>query len=240
MDKFALIGYPIAHSLSPKLFGAAYGGKYRYYLIEEIEFDKAWKTFEDSYKDINVTAPFKMDAFSRCDLLSPECERVGATNLCVKTPEGIKGYNSDYLGVRAIVESLADVESVCVIGFGGAGKAALAAAQDCGRKASLIRHDALSEGASADLVIYTLPASLDEIRELSADDYAGRDSGHGKVILEANYKNPSFGEEERIKMISADATYIEGKKWLLSQALTGYSLMTGIEPDLSAMENAQK
>ena len=91
-----------------------------------------------------------------------------------------------------------------------------------------------------DLVIYTLPAALDEIRELSADDYAGRDSGHGKVILEANYKNPSFGEEERIKMISADATYIEGKKWLLSQALTGYSLMTGIEPDLSAMENAQK
>ena len=150
-----------------------------------------------------------------------------------------------------------------VVGCGGAGRAAAVAAAEMGfatvlmnrtpEKAQAIADelpeygfivDPLTDFKEAvkecDLVIYTLPAALDEIRELSADDYAGRDSGHGKVILEANYKNPSFGEEERIKMISADATYIEGKKWLLSQALTGYSLMTGIEPDLSAMENAQK
>ena len=47
MDKFALIGYPIAHSLSPKLFRAAYGGKYQYDLVEESDFEKAWKAFED-------------------------------------------------------------------------------------------------------------------------------------------------------------------------------------------------
>lgn len=216
MDKFALIGYPIAHSLSPKLFGAAYGGKYRYDLIEESDFDKAWKTFEDSYKAINVTAPFKMDAFSRCDLLSPECERVGATNLCVKTPEGIKGYNSDYLGVRAIVESLADVESVCVIGFGGAGKAALAAAQDCGRKTSLIRHDALSEGASADLVIYTLPRA--------AEGYTRLECAH---LLEANYRDPVLKEHPG---------YIPGTRWHLLQAVTGYKLMTGEDVDIKEME----
>ena len=42
MDKFGLIGYPIAHSLSPRLFSAAYGGRYAYELIETPDFEKAW------------------------------------------------------------------------------------------------------------------------------------------------------------------------------------------------------
>ncbi|MGN0201312.1 MAG: NAD(P)-binding domain-containing protein [Candidatus Cryptobacteroides sp.] len=148
-----------------------------------------------------------------------------------------------------------------IVGCGGAGRAAAVAAAEMGFATVLMNRtqekaraiaDALPEYGfivdpisdfkeavkECDLVIYTLPAALDEIRELSADDYAGRESGHGKVLLEANYKNPSFGEEERIKMISADATYIEGRKWLLNQALTGYSLMTGLQPGIRAMEEA--
>ena len=104
MDKFALIGYPIAHSLSPRLFTAAYDGRFAYELIETDDFALAWQTFLEGYKAINVTAPFKGDAFQKADILSPECERVGATNLCVKTDQGIKAYNSDYLGVKSLIE----------------------------------------------------------------------------------------------------------------------------------------
>ena len=86
-----------------------------------------------------------------------------------------------------------------------------------------------------DLVIYTLPMALPEIAEFTADDFAGEDSGQKKVILEANYKTPSFDDEARMKLTSADCTYISGRRWLLYQALTGYSIMTGLQPDLKAM-----
>ena len=73
MDKFGLIGHPIAHSLSPRLFTAAYAGKYAYDLIETPDFGEAWERFLSDYKAINVTAPFKMEAFAKADWASPEC-----------------------------------------------------------------------------------------------------------------------------------------------------------------------
>ena len=83
MDSFGLIGHPIAHSLSPALFTAAYGGKYPYDLIETPDFEQAWARFLAGYKAINITAPFKENAFARVNWKSPACERIGATNLVV-------------------------------------------------------------------------------------------------------------------------------------------------------------
>ena len=91
-----------------------------------------------------------------------------------------------------------------------------------------------------DLVIYTLPMALPEIAKFTADDFAGEDAGQHKVILEANYKTPSFDDEARMKLAAADCTYISAHRWLLYQALTGYPLMTGLQPDLKAMSDLLK
>ena len=45
MKKFGLIGHPIAHSLSPALFKAAFDGKYTYDLIEGDDFEQSYKKF---------------------------------------------------------------------------------------------------------------------------------------------------------------------------------------------------
>lgn len=214
MDKYGLIGFPIAHSLSPRLFDAAYHGRYRYELIETPDFNKAWTLFTEAYKAVNVTAPFKVEAFNRADLKSPECERVGATNLCVKTPDGIKAYNSDYMGVKALIEGRTG--SAAVIGFGGAGKAALAAAEDVGLATKLYRHNEISKGVEADVIIYTLPRAVDGINKLSCD-----------TLIEANYKDPCLKNHKG---------YIPGTAWHLQQAILGYSLMTGEEPDCENMK----
>ena len=108
MKKFGLIGHPIAHSLSPALFKAAYGGRHPYDLIEEETFEKAYEKFLDEYDAINVTAPFKEEAYSRADIITTDCKAVGATNLLIKTPDGIKAYNSDFLGVRKWLMEVAD------------------------------------------------------------------------------------------------------------------------------------
>ena len=215
MDKFGLIGHPIAHSLSPALFTAAYGGRYVYDLIETPDFDEAWRRFLAGYRAINVTAPFKGDAFARVDWRSPECERAGATNLVVKTPEGTKAYNSDYRGVKALLAPLG-CRSAAVVGYGGAGKAALAAAEDLGLDTRLYRHAEVAGGVRADVIIYTLPRAVEGIDRL--------DCVH---LLEANYKDPC---------LAGRPGYIPGSAWLLMQAVTGYALMTGEEPDASAME----
>ena len=210
MDRFGLIGHPIGHSLSPRLFTAAYGGRYPYDLIETPDFEEAWARFLAGYRAINVTAPFKGDAFGRADWKSPECLRIGATNLVVKTPEGLKAYNSDYLGVRAILAGLGR-GTAAVIGYGGAGKAALAAAEDLGFDTRLYRHAEISGGVAADVIIYTLPRFVPGADRL--------DCAH---LLEANYRDAC---------LSGHPGYIPGTEWLLQQAVSGYVLMTGEQPD---------
>ena len=81
---------------------------------------------------------------------------------------------------------------------------------------------------------------LDEIGMLTAEDFEGEDRYQwprpGKVILEANYRNPSFSGPVTDKINAGGAQYVPGTKWILYQALTGYLSLTGRIPDLNAME----
>lgn len=154
--KFGLIGHPIAHSLSPVLFGAGYDGRYPYDLIQGEDFEASYQSFIEEYDGINVTAPFKELAYAKADLPSEECRLIKATNLLIKTPEGIRAYNSDFLGVRLWLEEvLSDPEweqrlrshsgpcqvTALVTGCGGAGKAAAAAAASLGMKVVLMNRN---------------------------------------------------------------------------------------------------
>ena len=168
MKRFGLIGHPIAHSLSPALFKAGYAGKYPYELIETADFEEAYNRFLNGYDGINVTAPFKELAYAKADILSEECRIIKATNLLVRTPEGIKAYNSDYLGVRMWLMEAAEglkrtpptswapppaargvarfstppqphsTARVLIVGTGGAGKAAAVAAASLGMEVTLM------------------------------------------------------------------------------------------------------
>ena len=244
MKKFGLIGHPIAHSLSPALFKAGYDGRYPYELIEEETFDAAYSRFIDGYDGINVTAPFKEHAFAKADIVAKECSAIGAANILVKTPEGIKAYNSDYLGVRMwIQENMGNdsTKTVLVVGAGGAGKAAAAAAASLGLKTTIINRtmakaaewaerqgtyeyiiksveDFAEEFRRNDIVIYTLPVALPQISGLDRSEIEEK-----KALLEANYKDPVLRGN--------------GKIWLLYQAVTGYELFTGEKPNLGQMSD---
>ena len=275
--KFGLIGHPIAHSLSPALFKAGYEGRYPYELIEGADFEDSYRRFLEGYDGINVTAPFKELAFDKADILSPECEAVGATNLLVKTPDGIKAYNSDYLGVRMWLSDVAEglkrtpptpsswapppaargiarfsspqphqtAVKALIVGLGGAGKAAAAAAESLGMEVIRMNRTIKNERTrplsdfrecfrEADIVIYNIPTAIPGLSGLTDEDFG---AGKPKYILEANYKNPSFDEGFIRKMKKANplAEYTSGKTWLLYQALTGYELFTGEKPDLGRM-----
>ena len=235
MKRFGLIGHPVAGSFSPKLFEAAYGGRYPYDLIEGAEFGASWQRFLDEYDGINITAPFKQDAFQTVDVLSDDARLCGAVNLAVKTPDGILGYNTDVDGVvLAVRETGLPVSDALVVGCGGAGRAAAVAALRLGCRVTLAnrtpaRAAALAEdlacdwiptddlpALSPDLVIDSVPGPMDGL-----PDFAGA------VILEANYRTPVLAGRGR--------AYISGLRWLLYQAVAGYGIFTGETPDADAM-----
>ena len=84
---------------------------------------------------------------------------------------------------------------------------------------------------SSDLVIYTIPGKIRELEDIGPDSW-GRS---GKVILEANYRNPSFTSALIRDAAMHGCTYIPGKRWLLYQALTGFRIFTGETPDIGKM-----
>lgn len=206
MFRFGIIGFPVAHSGSKALFRDWCAGKWEYDLIETPDFDEAWNIFVTGpYKAVNVTSPFKVHAAQRADIMAPEVERTGAANILVKTTDGIVAHNSDYLGLCKLLDEIGEgCRTVAVIGFGGAGRAALAAAEDAGLETALYRHDGICEGVGADIIIYTLPSAVPGIDKLIC-----------RHLVEANYKSPCLSDHEN---------YISGLRWLKLQAETGYDL----------------
>ena len=259
MKRFGIIGDPVAHSMSPRLFTAAYHGLYPYDLIEGSNFEASWQRFLQEYDGINVTAPFKENAFAAVDNLSQEAERIGAVNLVVKATDGTTtGYNSDYDGVRLALQEagLETCREALVIGCGGAGKAAAAAVVDLGLSLTLINRDSARAAALAKRLQDTAPDGTLRVRHLSLDELedallradlivyavpgplngfpaehiAGLlNDGKQRILLEANYRDPIF------TTLPPCCRYISGRRWLLYQATEGYARFTGKAPDADAI-----
>ena len=265
--RFGLIGHPIARSLSPGLFWAAYDGKYPYELIQGEDFEVSYQRFLEEYDGINVTAPFKELAYAKADMVSPECALAKAANLLVKTPEGVKAYNSDLMGVRLWIQEImssddCNMERIALIaGTGGAGRAAAAAAVTLGMKVVLMnRNIERAEKLAGDLMSMGYETEVRALEDFRAcfreadimiyniptripelDTLTDSDfaTGRPKFTLEANYKDPSFDETFIKRMTQANplARHSGGRTWLLYQALTGYEIFTGERPDLQRMSD---
>lgn len=286
MPDFGLIGHPIEHSQSPRLFETAYHGKYGYDLIQGKYFEESYAKFLKGYKAVNVTAPFKEKAYDKADIVSGPVALTGAANILVKTPEGVRAYNSDFTGViLTVAEALfpgiirefygtfgsqAHVKihqfvkaqlaerygrrpAALVAGLGGAGKAAALAAAECGFATTVMNRTAAkaeafakglpeygfrvadirdfrSELHSADFVVYALPMALEAFKELEPEDFSSK-----PLVLEANYRDPAFSGLLRARMLDAGAKYLPGNLWLVNQAVSGYSVMTGETPDIDSL-----
>lgn len=130
-DQYAVMGNPIGHSKSPlihSLFAEQTGQKleYRAILVELKHFSEAVQEFqEQGGKGLNVTVPFKRDAWRLVDERSECAELAGAVNTIVVREDGtLYGDNTDGVGmVRDIRENLGIViegKKVLLLGAGGA------------------------------------------------------------------------------------------------------------------------
>ena len=131
-DRYAVMGHPIAHSKSPfihRRFAAEIGEPVAYDAlhVEPDGFREAVERFRaEGGRGLNVTIPFKEEAFTLASRRSERAERAGAVNTLWFDGTDIRGDNTDGIGlVRDLVRNLA-VElrdrSVLVLGAGGAAR----------------------------------------------------------------------------------------------------------------------
>jgi shikimate dehydrogenase len=143
--KFALIGHPVSHSLSPVIHHAAYrelGVDHEYGLIDaasEGDFARAVAQVRaGELAGVNITIPWKRQAFVAADARSPLAERLGVCNVLGVRDGKLVGHNTDALALEVEFRASVRGSRAVVIGNGGAVPAVVAACRAAGLSEVLV------------------------------------------------------------------------------------------------------
>lgn len=136
IDNYCVMGNPVAHSKSPQIH-AAFAEQtrqkifYQAILVDEGKFKDSIKEFQrQGGKGLNITVPFKPDAWEASDQMSRRAERAVAVNTISFNDEGkIAGDNTDGIGlIRDLTInhklSIKD-KNILILGAGGAARGIL-------------------------------------------------------------------------------------------------------------------
>ena len=129
MNKYLVIGNPIAHSLSPLLHNYWFK-KYRFldsiYEKKKVEKKDLKKIVEqiknDEVKGVNVTVPFKREILNFIDTAPYEVQFTKSVNTLVKENDKVVGYNTDQQGFEISLEENdwdCKDKKILIIGAGG-------------------------------------------------------------------------------------------------------------------------
>ena len=180
-----VVGWPIAHSLSPVLQG---------YWLDELKLDGALVPLgirrEDftyviralqqaGFRGVNVTVPHKEAAFSLAHFCDAAAQAAGAANLLVFHPDGrIEGRNTDTIGLtESLRETMGSLSgrTVLLLGAGGAARGAVPALDTLGAAKIHIlnRHAdkaaALTRALQPTVKTVLLPGGLDDWNKVAGD-----------------------------------------------------------------------
>ncbi len=191
----AILGDPVAHSLSPAMQNAAIAALgldavYVAFRVPTTALDDALDVLTALGVAGNITVPHKVPAAARLTTLTATARAVGAVNTFWSDDAGVHGDNTDVAGVLASVDHLEAAGPWIVCGTGGAARAvAVAAAQRdvrlLLRSRSADRAAAFAEwarGAGADAAVDDAADARTAINAtplgLHADDRAPLDLDH--------------------------------------------------------------
>jgi len=135
--RLAVIGYPVAHSASPRMHQPALdeAGINARYIALEVEPGQVAEAFrrmrELDFIGCNVTVPHKFDALAACDKIDDAARDLGAVNTVRFDSDAIRGSNTDGYGFEHAVREGLNFDltgkSVLIVGAGGGAGGAIAA-----------------------------------------------------------------------------------------------------------------
>lgn len=169
---YGCIGEHLTHSFSKEIHNAL--ADYDYCLKELTPQELPAFMAERSFKAINVTIPYKKDVIPFLHWISPEAHAINAVNTIVNKDGKLYGYNTDFYGLKSLIEregvSL-EGKSVAILGSGGTSNTAYAVAQAMGASSVIkvsrrpsdgyITYDELYRASdNVDIIINTTPCGM--------------------------------------------------------------------------------
>ena len=243
--RLAVLGNPVAHSLSPVIQSAALDyakieGTYVHRQVGRDGMEHAAEDIRDGTLDgANVTMPHKGLAARLADDCSPEAERCGGANTLWMDGGRLRGHTTDPDGVRFAWEhaGLPEDAPVLLLGAGGAAAAALAAldGRDC--RVSARREEAAraladrvnpearlvgwGEGVPGAVVVNATPLGMagDNLPAAVLDKAAG--------LLEMAYGGGQT--PAAVLLRSRGCPVAPGELMLVGQGAASFAIWTGVE-----------
>lgn len=257
----AVLGSPIAHSLSPVLHRAAYAELGLDWTYEAIEMESAGLAgfldgLDETWRGLSLTMPLKRSVLPLLDVLDPWAETSGAANTVVLDPGRRHGYNTDVPGAVAALTEREDgpFGSAVVLGGGATAASVLLALSELGCHSArlLVREPARAaetvavvdrHGRGPAVQVGRLDEQLGEVDVLvstipaaaQTPDLVARSRG-ARVVFEVLYDpwpTPVAGAAR-----DDGRTLVGGLDLLVHQAALQVVLMTGCDAPLAAMRAA--
>ena len=172
MKKYGCIGKKLTHSFSKEIHSRL--ADYEYELIELNEEDIEPFLYKRDFEAINVTIPYKETVIPYLDSVSDIAKRIGAVNTIVNKDGKLYGYNTDYYGMKALIEKVGidlNGKKVLILGTGGTSKTAQVLSKDLGacevftvsrsKKENCITYEeAITNHADIEVIINTTPSGM--------------------------------------------------------------------------------
>lgn len=262
MDRYAVIGNPIAHSKSPQIHAAfarqtGQALSYEALLAPLDGFVQTVSAFRaQGGRGMNVTVPFKLEAFALANRHTPRAEMAGAVNTLAFGADGVLGDNTDGAGlVRDLTANLQVPlagRRILLLGAGGATRGVLLPLLD-GRPACLTIANRTVSKAEALVALFAPHAAGTALDACGFDALAGR-----RFDLVINATAASLADElpplppglyaagalaydmmygrgptrfMRAALADGAARVADGLGMLVEQAAESFTLWRGVRPD---------
>lgn len=190
MKQFAILGYPLGHTLSPQLHRllARELGEQIDYQICQIAPEQLEQRLPELFEldGFNITIPYKVRIIDSLDRLDRTARNHGAVNVVGFSAAGERvGYNTDCVGfVRTMQTHGVEIKGdVCVLGAGGVGRmfATECALRGC-RVTMAVRRDSMEKAEPVRAHI----RSIDPQAQVEIADIASLNAGEQTFDLMIN------------------------------------------------------
>ncbi len=235
--KYGLIGEKLSHSFSKPIHESIADYTYEIKEIPRDDLDLFMK--EKDFCGINVTIPYKESVTPYLDFIDESARKIGAVNTVVNRDGKLYGYNTDFRGMKMLIEKQGlsyEGKKVVILGSGGTAKTARTVAESLGakeiitvsRRGKVNYENLLSLHGDCDYIINTTPCGM----------YPDTDESAVDVSLFKNLKGVTDAVYNPLKTqlcLDCERQGIEcecGLYMLVAQAVIASGLFIGKELDV--------
>jgi len=255
MNRYGIIGHPVAHSKSPKLHQliAASEGRTLEYELLDIKDPNELNNMvillrRGAYQGFNITIPYKELIMQYVDELTDQARRIGAVNTLYVKDGKVIGDNTDYDGFKVLFSLTPHKKDdhIVILGSGGAAKAVYQVLIDMGYNPTVVTRKKTSHQPFKKLITYDELAPEDYhiiVNTTPIGMYPNGDESpldepfvQGKIVVDLIY-NPSV-----TKLMSYSNCAFNGETMLIHQAIKAQSLWEGYTITLNdeALESIER